>query len=71
MTNIKNFDRSLSSIEEISFKNNDSVIYQIEYITMKTLDNENIDSANFIYFIFNNVDAYIECNSTEESNEDI
>ena len=71
MTNIKNFDRSLSSIEEISFKNNDSVIYQIEYITMKTLDNENIDSANFIYFIFNNVDAYNECNSTEESNEDI
>ena len=71
MTNIKNFDRGLSSIEEISFKNNDSVIYQIEYITMKTLDNENIDSANFIYFIFNNVDAYIECNSTEESNEDI
>ena len=71
MTNIKNYDRSLSSIEEISFKNNDSVIYQIEYITMKTLDNENIDSANFIYFIFNNVDAYIECNSTEESNEDI
>ena len=36
---------------------------------MKSLDNENIDSANSLYLIFNNVDGYIECNSTEESNE--
>ena len=31
---------------------------------MKSLDNE-----NSLYLIFNNVDGYIECNSTEESNE--
>ena len=37
---------------------------------MKSLDNENIDSANSLYLIFNNVDGYIECNSTEESNGD-
>ena len=36
---------------------------------MKSLDNENIDSANSLYLIFNNVDGYIECNSTKESNE--
>ena len=36
---------------------------------MKSIDNENIDSANSLYLIFNNVDAYIECNSAEESNE--
>ena len=36
---------------------------------MKCLDNENIDSANSLYLIFNNVDGYVECNSTEESNE--
>ena len=36
---------------------------------MKSLDNENIDSANSLYLIFNNVDGYIVCNSTEENNE--
>ena len=37
---------------------------------MKSLDNENFDSAISLYLIFNNVDGYIECSSTEESNED-
>ena len=37
---------------------------------MKSLDNENIDSANSLYITFNNVDVYIECNSTEEINAD-
>ena len=31
---------------------------------MKSLDNENFDCANSLYF-FNNVDGYIECNSAE------
>ena len=60
MTNIKNFDPSLLSIDKISFKSTDSIIYHIDYITMKSLDNE-----NSLYLIFNNVDGYIE-----ESNED-
>ena len=64
MINIKNFDLSLLDIEKISFKSTDDVIYDIKYITMKSLDNE-----NSLYLIFNNVDGYIECNSTEESNE--
>ena len=70
MINVKNFDPSLLDIEKISFKSTDDVIYHIEYITMKSLDNENIDSPSSLYLIFNNVDGYIECNSTEESNGD-
>ena len=57
MINIKNFDPSLLSIEQISFKSTDSVIYDIKYF-------KNFDSANSIYLIFDNVDGYIE-----ESNE--
>ena len=70
MINIKNFGPSLLSIDKISFKSTDAVIYHIKYITMKSLDNENIDSANSLYLIFNNVDGYIEFNPTEKSNED-
>ena len=75
MINIKNFDPSWLDIDKISFKITDNVIYHIEYITRKSLDNEKIDSANSLYLIFNNVDGNIECNatecsSTEEINED-
>ena len=69
MINIKNIDPSLLGIDKIPFKSTDDVIYHIEYITMKNLDNENIDSANSLYLIFNNVDGFIECNSTKENNE--
>ena len=55
MTNIKNFDPSLLSIDQISFKGTDFVTYHIEYITIKILDNK-----NSLYLIFNNIDAYIE-----------
>ena len=47
MTNIKNFDPSLLSIDKIPFKSTDSAIYDIKYITMKSLDN-----ANSLYLIF-------------------
>ena len=46
------------SIDQISFKSTDFVIYHIEYITIKSLDNK-----NSLYLIFNNVDAYIEENN--------
>ena len=62
MINIKNFDTNLLSIDQISFKSTDSVIHDIEHI--KSLGGENPP-----YLVFNNIDAYIECNSTEESNE--
>ena len=70
MINIKHFDPGLLDIDKISFKSTDAVIYKIRYVTMKSLDNENIDSANRLYLIFDNVDGYIECNSIEESNGD-
>ena len=46
------------SIDQISFKSTDSVIYDVEYITTKSLDN-----ANSLDLIFNNVDVYIEENN--------
>ena len=69
MINIKHFDPNLLDIDKISFKSTGAVIYHTEYITMKSLDNENIDSANRLYLVFNDADGYIECNSIEESNE--
>ena len=65
MFNIKNFEPNLS-IDKISFKGIDAVTYHINYITMESLDHVNIDSANPLYLIFNNVDRYI----IEENNGD-
>ena len=48
MINIKYFDPNLLIIDKISFKNSDTVIYSIKYITMKSLDNENINI--FLYY---------------------
>ena len=49
MTNIKNFDPNLLSIDQVSFeKDTDCVIYEIEYF-------KNVDRANSVYLIFNNV----------------
>ena len=60
MINIKNVDPGLLSINQISFKNTDFVIYHIEYITIESLGGD-----NSLYLVFKNVDAYIE-----ENNED-
>ena len=60
MTNIKNFHPNLLNINKTSFeKNTNCVIYEIEYF-------KNFDSKNSLYLIFNNVDAYIEYNPTED-----
>ena len=51
------------SIDQVLFKKNtDCVIYEIEYL-------KNFDSANSLYLIFNNVDAYIEYNPTEDDSK--
>ena len=60
MISVKRFYPSFLNISKISFKSIDAVIYSIRYITMKSLDHVNIDSANSIYLVFNNVDGYIE-----------
>ena len=60
MISVKRFYPSFLNISKISFKSIDAAIYSIRYITMKSLDHVNIDSANSIYLVFNNVDEYIE-----------
>ena len=50
----------------LSFKSIDAVIYIIRYITIKSLDQVNIDSENLLYIIFNNVNGCI----IEKNNED-
>ena len=60
----KNVDLNLLSIDKLSFKNADGVIYNTKYITMQSLDSENIESENPICLIFSNLDGYI----IEESN---
>ena len=60
MISVKKFYPSFLNISKISFKSIDAVIYSIRYITMKSLDHVNNDSANSIYLVFNNVDEYIE-----------
>ena len=55
--NIKKFDPNLLIIDKISFKNTDAVSYNTKYITMKSLDSENIDSENPLCLTFNNVDG--------------
>ena len=53
MTNIKDFDPSLLNIDRVSFKSNDSIIYDTKYT-------KNLNSFNSLYLVFNNLDAYIE-----------
>ena len=68
MINIKNFDPNLLGIDKISFKSTNDVIRHVKYIAMNSLGNKK-KIANSFYLIFNNIDGYIECNFTEESNE--
>ena len=53
MTNIGDFDLSLLNIDQIAFKSNDSVIYDIKCI-------KNLNGSNSLYLVFNILDAYIE-----------
>ena len=63
MTNTKYFDPNLLSMDQLSFKKNtECAIYEIEYF-------RSFASANSLYLIFNNVDAYIEYNPTEDDSE--
>ena len=62
MINVKNFDSGLLSIDKILFKSTDDVIYQIKYIIIKSIDYE-----KSLYLILENIDGYIEFNSTDEN----
>ena len=59
MINIKNFDPILLKIDRKSYK--DIGIYNIEYITIKKIDDcETIYSVNFLYLLINHASWYIE-----------
>ena len=53
MTNINDFDPSLLNIDEVSFKSDELIMYDIKYI-------KNLNSLNTLYLVFNNLDTYIE-----------
>ena len=53
MTNINDFNPSLLNIDEVLFKSNELVMYDIKYI-------KNLNSLNSLYLVFNNLDTYIE-----------
>ena len=53
ITNIKNLDTNLLSINQISFTSTDSVVYDIEYFI-------DLDGVNSLYLVFNDVDTYFE-----------
>ena len=52
VTNINDFDPRLLNIDEISFKSNELIMYDIKYI-------KNLNSLNTLCLVFNNLDAYI------------
>ena len=47
MIKIENIDPSFLNTDTILYKSTDAVIYDIRYITMKSLDLVNIDSKNW------------------------
>ena len=59
MINIKNVDPNLLSINNILYKNIDAVVYNIKYIMMQGINNQNVDTENSICLSFSDVDAYI------------
>ena len=65
ITNIKNFNSNLLNIHKILFKSTATIICNIKFMIIKSLNQANVDNKNPIYFIFNNLDRYIK-----ESNED-
>ena len=66
MMNIKSFDPSLLSIEKISLKSTDVVIYEIRYMTIKSLVHVNIGSKKILWLISNNAGGYIEENNGDK-----
>ena len=52
MTNISDFDLNLLNIDEVSFKNDELVMYGIKYI-------KNLNNLSTLYLVFNNLHAYI------------
>ena len=56
---IKNIDINLLNMNKTYAKNTDAVIYEIKYITIENINNQNIDRGIPLCLSFSNVDAYI------------
>ena len=56
---IKKIDPNLLSINKKCMKNTDAVVYEIKYIMMQSIDNQNIDREVPLCLSFSYVDAYI------------
>ena len=56
---IKNIDLNLLNINKTYAKNANAVIYEIKYIMMQSINNQNIDRGISLCFSFSDVDAYI------------
>ena len=56
---IKNIDPNLLSINKKCMKNTDAFVYEIKYITMQSINNQNIDGEIPLCLVFSDVDAYI------------
>ena len=57
MVNIKNFDPSLLETKKLSCKSTNVNIYDIDYMTMESLDLVSINSENPLCLIFDNVNG--------------
>ena len=53
MTNINDFDPRFLSIDQVVLENDKLIMYDIKYI-------KDLSSLNSLYFVFNDLDAYIE-----------
>ena len=47
---------NIMSIDKISYKNTDAVVYNINYIMMESVNNQSVDSENPLCLVFNDVD---------------
>ena len=56
---IKNIDPNLLSINKKCMKNTDAFVYEIKYITMQSINNQNIDKEIPLCLILSDVNAYI------------
>ena len=56
---IKNIDPNLVSIEKKCIKNTNTFVYEIKYIMIQRINNQNIDKEVLLCLRFSDVDAYI------------
>ena len=59
LKNVKNIDLNLLNINKKCMKNTNAVIYEIKYIMMQSINNQNIDREIPLCLSFSDVDAYI------------